>query len=203
MNWKIRAEVLVRYFVLIVLTSTTPVIGALLVWLYNSRSDEIVANLSERLVYLVTVVIILLFLQKYKLTKVKQGKVNTIHILGFLIFALMNILIFVKVARLDTLFRAFIIIFTYLAAGFSEELLYRGYMLKSLQIDLGFSRSISNIIQAILFAFLGHFGLPFLDNLIWRLPLGLALGGVMQKTDSLFLVSSLHAEYDIIMWYYF
>jgi membrane protease YdiL (CAAX protease family) len=85
-----------------------------------------------------------------------------------------------------------------LANGFNEELLFRGLFLKKLEPLIGAFPS--NLCMAIPFVAL-HYGVDYTQNLFLLmallLPLGLALGYVMQKTNSMIASWLIHASFDI------
>jgi membrane protease YdiL (CAAX protease family) len=90
-----------------------------------------------------------------------------------------------------------IIIFV-LANSINEELLFRGLFLRKLEPFLG--SFLSNLCIAIPFTML-HFGVDYSQNFLmflgFLLPLGLVLGYVMQKTDSILGAWLIHASVDI------
>jgi uncharacterized protein len=85
-----------------------------------------------------------------------------------------------------------------LANGINEELLFRGLFLQKLEPFLGAFPA--NLCMAIPFTML-HIGVDYTQNalmfLAFLLPLGLVLGYVMQKTDSLLAPWLIHASVDI------
>jgi membrane protease YdiL (CAAX protease family) len=85
-----------------------------------------------------------------------------------------------------------------LANGFNEELLFRGLFLRKLEPSLGAFPA--NLCIAIPFVAL-HYGVDYTQNLFLimalLLPLGLALGYVMQKTNSIIGSWLIHASVDI------
>jgi membrane protease YdiL (CAAX protease family) len=85
-----------------------------------------------------------------------------------------------------------------LANGINEELLFRGLFLRKLEPHLGTFPS--NLCMAIPFTML-HIGVDYTQNslmlLAFLLPLGLVLGYVMQKTNSIFGSWLIHASVDI------
>jgi membrane protease YdiL (CAAX protease family) len=85
-----------------------------------------------------------------------------------------------------------------LANGFNEELLFRGLFLKKLEPLLGAFPA--NLCMAIPFVAL-HYGVDYTQNLFLLmgllLPLGLALGYVMQRTNSILASWLIHASFDI------
>jgi membrane protease YdiL (CAAX protease family) len=84
------------------------------------------------------------------------------------------------------------------ANGFNEELLFRGLFLKKLEPLVGAFPA--NLCMAIPFVAL-HYGVDYSQNLLLLmsllLPLGLALGYVMQKTNSIIASWLIHASFDI------
>jgi membrane protease YdiL (CAAX protease family) len=85
-----------------------------------------------------------------------------------------------------------------LANGINEELLFRGLFLQKLEPFLGVFPS--NLCIAIPFTML-HIGVNYTQNalmlLAFLLPLGLALGYIMQKTNSIISSWLIHASVDI------
>lgn len=85
-----------------------------------------------------------------------------------------------------------------LANSFNEELLFRGLFLRKLEPLLGAFPA--NLCMAIPFVAL-HYGVDYSQNLALLmsllLPLGLALGYVMQKTNSIIASWLIHASFDI------
>jgi membrane protease YdiL (CAAX protease family) len=85
-----------------------------------------------------------------------------------------------------------------LANSFNEELLFRGLCLRKLEPLLGAFPA--NLCMAIPFVAL-HYGVDYSQNLLLLmsllLPLGLALGYVMQKTNSIIASWLIHASFDI------
>jgi membrane protease YdiL (CAAX protease family) len=85
-----------------------------------------------------------------------------------------------------------------LANGFNEELLFRGLFLRKLEPLLGAFPA--NLCMAIPFVAL-HYGVDYTQNIFLimalLLPLGLALGYVMQKTNSIIASWLIHASLDI------
>jgi uncharacterized protein len=85
-----------------------------------------------------------------------------------------------------------------LANGLNEELLLRGLFLRKLEPFLG--PFLSNLCMAIPFTML-HFGVDYTQNILLilalLLPLGLALGYVTQKTNSIWGAWLIHASVDI------
>ena len=85
-----------------------------------------------------------------------------------------------------------------LANGINEELLFRGLFLRKFEPFLG--SFLSNLCVAIPFTML-HIGVDYTQNalmlLVFLLPLGLALGYLMQKKNSILGAWLVHASVDI------
>jgi membrane protease YdiL (CAAX protease family) len=85
-----------------------------------------------------------------------------------------------------------------LANGFNEELLFRGLFLGKLEPLLGAFPA--NLCMAIPFVAL-HYGVDYTQNIFLLmallLPLGLGLGYVMQRTNSIIASWLIHASFDI------
>lgn len=84
--------------------------------------------------------------------------------------------------------------------GFMEELLFRGLFLKQLESKIGFK--LSNILTAAIFAF-AHLQVTYVTHTIGFLIvvflLGLLLGSIMKKTNSIIAPTLIHAGADMMM----
>ena len=96
------------------------------------------------------------------------------------------------------------IMISVLCNGFREELLLRGLFLKKFDAVLG--QRLGNILQAVFFA-LPHFGVAYAaryyGNIVVILAtfiIGLIMGSLTRKTDSLIAPWLLHAGLDVITW---
>ena len=96
------------------------------------------------------------------------------------------------------------ILVSVLCNGFREEIIFRGLFLKKFEAVLG--KGASNILQALLFA-LPHFGVAYANRFYgnWGVILvtffiGLGMGYLTRKTDSLLAPSLVHAGFDVIVW---
>jgi len=92
-----------------------------------------------------------------------------------------------------------ILIFVF-SNGFSEELLFRGLLLKRYEPFLG--KGLSNLLTAAIFTLL-HFQATYVTDLLQFLlivfPLSLIWGALMQKTDSIWGSAIFHAGADCII----
>jgi len=95
------------------------------------------------------------------------------------------------------------ILISVLCNGFREEILFRGLFLKKFDAVVG--KRMSNILQALLFA-LPHFGgtiTQFYGNvgvILATFIIGLAMGYLTRKMDSLLAPTLVHAGLDVITW---
>lgn len=84
--------------------------------------------------------------------------------------------------------------------GFMEELLFRGLFLKHLESKIGFR--LSNIITAAIFA-IAHLQVTYVTHTIGFLIvvffLGILLGSIMKKTNSIIAPTLIHAGADMMM----
>ena len=87
-----------------------------------------------------------------------------------------------------------------LTNGFMEELLFRGLFMKHLETKIGFR--LSNILTAAIFAF-AHLQVTYVTHTIGFLIvvffLGLLLGSIMKKTNSIIAPTLIHAGADMMM----
>lgn len=90
-----------------------------------------------------------------------------------------------------------ILIVHYYLAAFSEEFLYRKIIIDD--ISSKWNDIAGLIISAILFAFIGHLGEGFINNFIYRLPLGLILGVIKIKTKTIAYTTIIHAFYNLFL----
>lgn len=96
------------------------------------------------------------------------------------------------------------IMISVLCNGFREELWFRGLLLKKFDAVLG--QKLGNILQAIFFA-LPHFGVAYATRfygnvgvILATFIIGLIMGSLTRKTDSLIAPSLLHAGLNVITW---
>ncbi|WP_248720639.1 CPBP family intramembrane glutamic endopeptidase [Convivina intestini] len=82
----------------------------------------------------------------------------------------------------------------FLLTAIAEELMFRG--LVEHHLSKVFSPWLTILLQAVLFAFLGHQGFDLLTNLTIRVPLGIALSGIRRSTGSYSMSILAHFIYD-------
>lgn len=194
---------MIQSLLLIVVSSTVPAFGVVGLWLISTNLDAIYTNLWGKVVYLITVLVGVWFLNQDKTKTHIKLKIQSYKSewARAIFFILLSCCVFGTFSK-ETLFRVLILIATYTIVGISEEILYRGYILTNLS-KAGLNFWIANLLQALLFAFLGHYGLSLTDNLLYRLPFGLIFGLLSMRSKSVIFLGELHATYDLIMWFYF
>lgn len=90
-----------------------------------------------------------------------------------------------------------LLVFHYLIVSLGEEYMYRDLMLNSLRSS--YSIYVSVILSSILFAFIGHINESIIINLVVRFPLGLILGWIASKTNSITYPIIIHTLYNLIV----
>ncbi len=84
----------------------------------------------------------------------------------------------------------------WLFVAFGEEVLYRGIIQRRLCSLCGKYGGL--ILASLVFAFLGHFKAPLIDNLILRFPFGLILGYLYLRSRSLLIPVGLHWVFNVL-----
>jgi membrane protease YdiL (CAAX protease family) len=92
-------------------------------------------------------------------------------------------------------------VITYLSIGwlvtaFAEELFYRAILQRRLSNLCGKFLGLAS--ASMVFAFIGHFRAPLIDNLILRLPFGLILGYLYLRRGSLLFPVILHWGFNML-----
>lgn len=180
----------------------------------NSYIGISIAKFSESLPVIVTIVILVkiigintntLYLVKGKL---KSGLfIGIVFFLGFLILTILlgaiNPLFQDKLQNTELINFAKIVpwaLLFVLSNGFMEELLFRGLFLKQLESIVGFR--LANILTAAIFS-LAHLQVTYVTHtigfIIIVLILGLFLGSIMKKTNSIIAPTLIHAGADMMM----
>ncbi|WP_460058259.1 CPBP family intramembrane glutamic endopeptidase [Pseudolactococcus yaeyamensis] len=159
-------------------------------------------DLWNKIIYFIFVLVGIWFIDKINDTNEGIGVKNYKNsFISVFIFGVIMVSVF-SYLKDEVLWRIIILVITYILVGISEEILYRSYMINSLK-DSGFSFWHVNLIQAVIFAFVGHYGLSLTDNLVFRLPFGLIFGLLTRKIKSIVILGEIHAMYDLILWFYF
>lgn len=85
----------------------------------------------------------------------------------------------------------------FLMIAFSEEFFYRLFIFDIISQNTRFAQTV--IITSLIFAFVGHIGEPFLDNLIYRLPLGILFSVIRVWSKSVSVPTVIHAIYNLLI----
>lgn len=91
----------------------------------------------------------------------------------------------------------FMMIFHYIVVSVGEEFTYRKLILKLL--NERYKTNIAVVISAFLFSFLLHINESLLGNLLIRFPIGIVLGFIAVKTESIAYTIILHTMYNLIV----
>ncbi len=83
--------------------------------------------------------------------------------------------------------------------GLGEELVFRGILLHRLQKVM--DNWLAVLISAAVFAFVFHSGQPFLDNVSYRLILGVVFGLIFLHTKNIWGVACIHFAYNFFITY--
>ena len=83
----------------------------------------------------------------------------------------------------------------FLGAAFAEEYLYRQIIFNDIRRN--YNAVLALIFSSFLFAFIGHMGEDIVDNLLYRLPLGVLFCSIKIKFKKLIYPTMVHAMYNI------
>lgn len=160
---------------------------------FNDRTLLFLDNLTK----LIASLVVYMVTTKLFVTdgfRIKAPTMNFKSIISFILGMVLLTLIFFE-NKIKVNNEEFIVIsLSMLITGFSEELIYRVLSFKFYP-NYGW---ITILLQAIVFSFIGH-GIfdDFLNNLLYRLPLGILLGVIYKYTKSIWPVTWLHGLYDL------
>lgn len=135
------------------------------------------------------------FLIKNKNTSIKEI-IFTITFL--LVFSIIYGLLFLN--KFDSLSMMIIIILHYSIVSLGEEYTYRTLILDVLKQK--YKVWISIAISALLFSFILHINEDILINLLIRFPIGLILGYISNKTNTIMYSIILHTIYNLMIFIY-
>lgn len=115
-----------------------------------------------------------------------------------LVFSIIYGLLFLN--KFDSLFMMIIIILHYSIVSLGEEYTYRTLILDVLKQK--YKVWISIAISALLFSFILHINEDILINLLIRFPIGLILGYISNKTNTIMYSIILHTIYNLMIFIY-
>lgn len=136
--------------------------------------------------------------KKYKISLQNLGlkKVTRIQLI-FCLIILIGTYLYIFIGTKMTLYYCIIITLQNLGIAFSEEFFTKGIMF--FQIGKIVDNSYFKILlSALIFAFLFHNTGSFFTNLLYRLPMGIALGYTYIKTKNLYIPITLHFVNNIL-----
>jgi membrane protease YdiL (CAAX protease family) len=84
----------------------------------------------------------------------------------------------------------------WLIVAFGEEVLYKGIIQRRLSNLCG--KYCGLLLASLVFAFIGHFKAPLVDNLVLRLPFGLILGYLYFRGRSLLIPIGMHWGFNVL-----
>lgn len=126
------------------------------------------------------------------LTNYGNLNVNKKRVLVFVILFLSILFYFVSVKHIDT--KSIVFFVGFLITAIAEEVFFRG--LVEFHLEKEYSVVITIILQAFIFAFMGHQGFDAISNLIIRVPLGIGLSLLKRYSGSYIVPITSHFLYD-------
>lgn len=126
------------------------------------------------------------------LSKPKGKTVSTVNYVSILLSIIITVYFFSN----EPMF-LYVVIINFIVIAFVEEFFFRGYVQQRLLRILGPVASIT--ISSALFAFILHSNMSFTDNLIYRMPVGLILGFIAYKSQSIWPAVNLHYGYNVLL----
>lgn len=146
--------------------------------------------------FLVPKLIELFYKRKIEIVKQKKYTVRPIFSIGIFLLLLTCYWFFLQ-DKFENGDDFLLLVFHYLIVSLGEEYMYRDLMLNSLRSS--YSVYVSVILSSILFAFIGHINESIMINLVVRFPLGLILGWIASKTNSITYPIIIHTLYNLIV----
>lgn len=170
--------------------------------LFLSDNNQVWFYLGTRIALLVSVIIVahlynLIFNINYRWT-VKGTKKQLFFRFLSVTITLMTTVILLRDRSINAIG---ILLLAFLVSAIAEEVLFRG--LVEYQLKQSFCLIYVMLIQAVLFAFLGHQAFNWYSNLIIRLPLGIALSVLRHWTDSYSVAITAHYVYNASVFFIF
>lgn len=102
--------------------------------------------------------------------------------------------------QFESVFIMCMIIVHYIIVSLGEEFTYRKLILGLLKIR--YKTWVAIIVSAIMFSFILHINGSMMVNLLIRFPIGMVLGYIAVKTDSIAYTIALHTIYNLIMLFF-
>lgn len=170
----------------------------LIVFQHCTISDE-GQLLVENIIKLVSALVVYFIVTKLFLNNnIRQyaNKHKILTVISIVSSILLLLIVYFLQDEINSIFKYGIVAISMLLTGYSEELIYRYLSFKFYPKGI-----LSVVLQAIIFAFIGH-GIvtDFGNNLVYRFPIGFILGIIYVKTKSLGVVGYLHGTYDLLVY---
>lgn len=201
-----REDNLLKHEIIILLVSTaffpllSLMLGDALVALLLGGAGMMKLMFGERTIFAVTAIFLWWILNKSGLIAVKVKQFITSTQIIYYISQVIIITIIVSVFTtkyISLIYTLFFIILNFLIA-WEEEFVYR-LLVPEILKKLFSNFVIICLLQSLIFSYLGHMDGTILDNLIYRLPLAILLYYIRNKTDNIFLPTTIHAIWNIIL----
>ena len=195
-----------KYEIIIVLISVaffpllSIMLGDAIIALLLDRAGMLKMMLGERILFAGTSLLLWWILEKGKLINIRVKQFISYKQVGLYILQITLITIFVFLYTTDynsIIYILFFILVNFIIA-WEEEFIYR-LLVPEILKKLCSNFFIICLIQSLIFSYLGHMDGIILENLIYRVPISIVLYGIRSKTDSIFLPTTIHALWNIML----
>ena len=174
--------------------------GDAIIALLLDRAGMLKMMLGERILFAGTSLLLWWILEKGKLINIRVKQFISYKQVGLYILQITLITIFVFLYTTDynsIIYILFFILVNFIIA-WEEEFVYR-LLVPEILKKLCSNFFIICLIQSLIFSYLGHMDGIILENLIYRVPISIVLYGIRSKTDSIFLPTTIHALWNIML----
>lgn len=175
-------------------------LGDAIIALLLDRAGMLKMMLGERILFAGTSLLLWWILEKGKLINIRVKQFISYKQVGLYILQITLITIFVFLYTTDynsIIYILFFILVNFIIA-WEEEFVYR-LLVPEIIKKLCSNFFIICLIQSLIFSYLGHMDGIILENLIYRVPISIVLYGIRSKTDSIFLPTTIHALWNIML----
>ena len=175
-------------------------LGDAIIALLLDRAGMLKMMLGERILFAGTSLLLWWILEKGKLINIRVKQFISYKQVGLYILQITLITIFVFLYTTDynsIIYILFFILVNFIIA-WEEEFVYR-LLVPEILKKLCSNFFIICLIQSLIFSYLGHMDGIILENLIYRDPISIVLYGIRSKTDSIFLPTTIHALWNIML----
>ena len=175
-------------------------LGDAIIALLLDRAGMLKMMLGERILFAGTSLLLWWILEKGKLINIRIKQFISYKQVGLYILQITLITIFVFLYTTDynsIIYILFFILVNFIIA-WEEEFVYR-LLVPEILKKLCSNFFIICLIQSLIFSYLGHMDGIILENLIYRVPISIVLYGIRSKTDSIFLPTTIHALWNIML----